>query len=97
MSNDKHTDLLKAIHTLSSQKDVDNFLKDLLTPAEIEEFATRFRIAKLLWTTTLSYKAIATQVGTSTTTVTRVARFLYKEKNQGYKKILQHLFPQQNP
>lgn len=87
-------DLLAAINQLKNEKEVRDFLRDLLTPAEIDEFSTRFQIAKLLWTTDMSYTIIAKKLNTSTTTVTRVARFLHKEPHQGYKTILKRLFPQ---
>lgn len=87
-------DLIKAISNLENEKEVENFLNDLLTPAEMDELSTRFQIAKLLWTTDMPYLEIANKLKTSTTTVTRVARFLHKEPNKGYKKILKRVFPQ---
>lgn len=51
-------------------------MRDLLTPAEIEEFANRLEIAKLLLDGR-SYQKIAEEIGTSTTTVTRVAQWLF--------------------
>ena len=86
-------DLIKAIANLENEQEIKNFLKDLLPPAEIDEFSTRFQIAKLLWTTELSYLDIAQKLKTSTTTVTRVARFLHKEHNKGYLTSLQKLYP----
>lgn len=83
--------LIKAIGRLKSELEIKNFLRDLLTPAEIDEFARRFKIAELLWTTKDSYAKIASQVDTSTTTVTRVARFLFQEPYQGYADVLTRL------
>ncbi len=85
-------ELINAVSSLKGQKEVASFLRDILTPAEIEEFSSRFQIAKLLWTTKLSYLDISKKVGTSTTTVTRVAQWLYKEKWQGYAAILQRTY-----
>ncbi|MDC1149631.1 Trp family transcriptional regulator, partial [Gammaproteobacteria bacterium] len=51
----------------------------------------RWAVAQLLYQDTLSYREIAAQLKTSTTTVTRVARFLSSEPYQGYKKILQRI------
>ena len=48
----------------------------------------RWEVAKLLFKRTLTYREIASELGTSTATVTRVARFLYKESNKGYLKVL---------
>lgn len=95
MSKQTH-DLLVAFSQLENEAEVKNFLKDLLTPAEIDEFSTRFQIAKLLWTTQMSYAEIADQLHTSTTTVTRVARFLNKEPYKGYKTVLTKLYPKKN-
>lgn len=85
-------ELILAISTLKDPREVAGFLRDLLTPAEIGEFSRRFQIAKLLWTTTMPYLDIAEKVGVSTTTVTRVAQWLYKESFQGYFKVLTRLY-----
>lgn len=85
-------ELIEAFSTLQDSREVAGFLRDLLTPAEIGEFSRRFQIAKLLWTTTLPYLDIAEKVGVSTTTVTRVAQWLYKESFQGYFKVLTRLY-----
>jgi TrpR-related protein YerC/YecD len=86
-------ELIGAFSQLESDDQVRRFLRDLLTPTELEEFATRYQIAKLLWTTDKSYADIAQELKTSTTTVTRVARFLNKEPYEGYKLVLRQLFP----
>jgi TrpR-related protein YerC/YecD len=85
-------ELIKAFTQLGGEKEVTSFLRDLLTPAEIEEFSNRFQIAKLLWTTNASYVEIADRVKTSTTTVTRVAQWLFKESWQGYAVVLERMF-----
>jgi TrpR-related protein YerC/YecD len=86
-------ELITAFSQLENDDQVRRFLRDLLTPTELEEFATRYQIAKLLWTTDKSYADIAQELKTSTTTVTRVARFLNKEPYEGYKLVLRQLFP----
>jgi TrpR-related protein YerC/YecD len=86
------SELIGAISNLNGEKEVGAFIRDLLTPAEITEFSGRFQIAKLLWTTNLSYVDISKKVGASTTTVTRVAQWLYKESWQGYAKVLSKLY-----
>lgn len=86
-------ELTKAFSTLDGEDEIKRFLRDLLTPTELEEFATRFQIAKLLWSTDKSYAVIAQELKTSTTTVTRVARFLNKEPYEGYKIVLRQLYP----
>jgi uncharacterized protein YerC len=48
----------------------------------------RWEVAKLLYTKKYTYREIAQKVGASTTTVTRVARFMFNEKNKGYTSLL---------
>ena len=76
--------LSKVIVDLKSTKEVENFLKDILTPNEIAVIEERWAIAKLLYKKELSYREIAAELGTSTATVTRVGRFLMAESNNGY-------------
>tara|TARA_B100000989_G_scaffold5096_1_gene3564 strand:- start:88 stop:351 length:264 start_codon:yes stop_codon:yes gene_type:complete len=80
--------LYKAIEKLETQKQARDFLTDLCTPKEIESLNERWEVAKLLSTRKYTYREIATKLGASTTTVTRVARFLFSENNNGYKSIL---------
>ena len=84
--NQKEKNLVKAFLKLKTEKDIANFLRDLLTLAEIEEFANRLEVARLL-TQGLSYQRIAEKTGVSTTTVTRVAHWLFRGCG-GYKKAL---------
>jgi TrpR-related protein YerC/YecD len=76
---------------LKNKNEVNDFLKDLCTPAELKALEERWSVAQLLYEDTLSYRDIATKLETSTTTVTRVARFLSNEPYQGYKKILKRI------
>lgn len=78
--------LFAACTKLESAQDFADFLRDLLTPAELTEFAHRLEIARLL-TTGKSYTVIAQEVGVSTTTVTRVASWLHRGCG-GYAKVL---------
>ena len=80
--------LFKAIENLESQKQVKAFLTDLCTPKEIESLIERWEVAKLLSSKKYTYREIANKLGASTTTVTRVARFLFNETNNGYKSVL---------
>ena len=80
--------LYKAIKKLETQQQARAFLTDLCTPKEIESLIERWEVAKLLSTRKYTYREIATKLGASTTTVTRVARFLFNENNNGYKSIL---------
>ena len=83
--------LITGLSLLTNETEIGQFLRDLLTPAEIQEFSNRFQIAKLLWSTNLSYVVIAQRVKTSTTTVTRVAQWLFKEKQGGYRAVLERM------
>ena len=83
--------LNKALLLLKNKNEVNDFLKDLCTPAELKALEERWSVAQLLYENTLSYTEIATKLETSTTTVTRVARFLSNEPYQGYKKILKRI------
>ena len=76
--------LSTALKNINSDRDINNFLKDLCTPSEIQAMEERWEVAKLLYQGKLTYRDIASKLNTSTATVTRVARFLYKESNQGY-------------
>lgn len=84
--NEKEELLAKAFLKLKSYQQVINFLRDLLTPKELEEFANRLEIARLL-KKGMSYKKIAQETKTSTTTVTRVAHWLFRGSG-GYRKVL---------
>ena len=84
--NEKEKFLTKAFLKLKTEQAVENFLRDLLTIKEMEEFANRLEMAKLL-KQGLSYKAIAKKLGVSTTTVTRVALWLFRGCG-GYKKVI---------
>ena len=74
-----------------NKKEVDEFLRDLCTPAERKALEERWAVAQFLYDSKLSYRDIASKLKTSTTTVTRVARFLTNEPYKGYQKILKRI------
>ncbi|EKE14258.1 MAG: TrpR like protein, YerC/YecD [uncultured bacterium] len=76
LKNDKEKFLARAFLKLKNEQEVANFLRDLLTIKEMEEFANRLEMAKLL-KEGMSYKAIAKKLKVSTTTVTRTAHWLF--------------------
>ena len=84
----KRISFYKAILSLKTEKDVGSFLKDLCTPAELKTFDERWLIAQLLDEGKLSYRKICKKTGASTTTISRVARFLGQEGNLGYRLVL---------
>jgi len=57
----------------------------------LRAFAERFRVARLLDEGQLSYRDISERTGASTTTVTRVARFLREMPHQGYRLVLDRM------
>jgi len=85
--NEKEKKLMKAFLKLKNEKEAAAFLRDLLTLPEIEEFANRLEVARLL-KQGHSYLEIAKKTKVSTTTVTRVAHWLFKGCG-GYWKVLQ--------
>lgn len=87
--NEREKLLVKVLTSLKTESEVAALLRDMLTPAEIEEFANRITIVKLL-SDGLPYLEIAKKVGTSTTTVTRVAHWLYNGCG-GYQAVLKRL------
>ena len=60
--------LSTALKNLNSDKDIDNFLKDLCTPAEIEAMKERWEVAQLLYKGDSTYRDIASKLNTSTAT-----------------------------
>lgn len=83
--------LFEAVALLRDGKEAARFLKDLATPAELEAFAERWLIARMLDKGDSSYRDIAAATGASTTTIGRVARFLREERHQGYRLILDRI------
>lgn len=83
--------LYDAFLTLRTREEVDAFLADLCTPAELRAFGERWRVARLLDESRRSYREIAAEAGASPTTVVRVARFLKDMNNHGYRLVLDRL------
>jgi len=79
--------LVKTVASLRSEEDVANFLRDIGTLRELHVLSERLEVARLL-SKGLSYREVAQHVGASTTTVTRVAHFLRKREEGGYRKVL---------
>ncbi len=83
--------LTRALLTLQTPQEVRAFLDDLCTPSELRAFAERFRVARLLDEGQSSYRDISEKTGASTTTVTRVARFLREMPHQGYRLVIDRM------
>jgi TrpR-related protein YerC/YecD len=80
--------LCDALLTPADRAGMRQLLLDLCTPAEIRTLAERWHVARLLDSTTLSYREIHEATGVSTTTIVRVGRFLRQEPNQGYRRAI---------
>ena len=81
--------LIDAFLALQSPAEAKLFLRDLMTPKEIEEFSNRLQAAEML-TDNVPYTEIVKATGLSTTTIARVSLWL-KSKGGGYRKIIQRL------
>ena len=53
--------LNEAIKNIKSNKDAENFLKDLCTPSELKALEERWNVAKLLYVGKYSYRDIASK------------------------------------
>lgn len=83
-------ELFEAIRKIKSTDEAANFFRDLLTIAELKEFANRWQAVKML-TQEKSYIEIANKLGMSTATVTRVAHWLHHGMD-GYRAIADRTF-----
>ena len=86
---EKVNDLFNAFLQLKNTEEVAAFCRDLMTEPELEEFASRFQIAKKL-NIGESQRTIAKELGVSITTVTRVNQWL-KRGEGGYRDVLAKL------
>lgn len=87
--NKNISDLLKVFLSLKNKKECWKFLRDLLTEAEIKEFANRWNVAQML-NEKISYEEIEKKTGMSSTTIARVNKWLTKGKG-GYKLMLKRI------
>jgi TrpR-related protein YerC/YecD len=81
------TELFEALLVLETRDEVEQFLRDLCTLAELEAMAHRWSVARLL-DKGLPYLEIAAKTHASTTTVTRVAHWL-RHGEGGYQLALE--------
>lgn len=95
MSNDTQIktrkDLAKALTSIKTDEEMERFLVDLCTPAELRALSERWHVAQMLDAGQQSYRDINALTGVSTTTIGRVARFLRDEPHQGYRAVLDRL------
>lgn len=87
LSNTKLVDnLIETILLLEDKKEAKNFLRDLLTEQEINEFSRRWEAAQLL-DRAMPYYAIVKKTGLSSTTIARISKWL-NDGCGGYKSAL---------
>ena len=82
-------ELFDAMLSLETKEEVEWFLRDLCTLAELEAMAHRWTVAQLV-DQGLPYLEVAERAGASTTTVTRVAHWL-RHGEGGYRLALDRL------
>ncbi|MFA6523566.1 MAG: YerC/YecD family TrpR-related protein [Candidatus Peribacteraceae bacterium] len=78
--------LVSALQSCKTEEELINFLRDIGTLGELQEWSERLEVAKLL-SQGMSYRKVASQTGASTTTVTRVAKYLENGEG-GYRSVL---------
>ena len=78
--------LCTAIAACNSEKEVADVLRDIGTLSELQAWSERLEVARLL-ATGLTYREVSASTGASTTTVTRVAKFMENGAG-GYRKYL---------
>ncbi|MEK7156586.1 MAG: YerC/YecD family TrpR-related protein [Patescibacteria group bacterium] len=85
----KNKQLIRAVLSLKTPGETRRFLRDLLTPEEIEEFSKRFQTAEML-SEKVPYSVIEKKTGLSSTTVARVSLWLNGPEG-GYRRVISKL------
>lgn len=78
--------LVSGMVACKTEDEMSNFLRDIGTLSELQSWSERYEVAKQL-AQGKTYREIAVNTGASTTTVTRVAKFLENGEG-GYRKSL---------
>ena len=84
--NDFADQLFDAILTLENRDELYMFFSDICTPKEIDTFAQRFVVAKLLNEKNV-YSDIVKATGASTATVSRVSRSMNEGLNLAFERL----------
>jgi len=82
-------DLYASITRLDSLEECRKFFRDLLTETEIQEFAERWKVARMLWQG-IPYTTIEEETGLSSRTIARVHKWIKRGKG-GYTMMLRRL------
>lgn len=94
LSDKKSKALYKAVLSLKNPSECKRFFRDLLTKAEIKEFANRWKVAKML-NGKIPYEEIEKETGMSSTTIARIQKWLTEGKG-GYRLMLKRLRVKKN-
>ena len=78
--------LCQALLTCKNEEEMGSFLRDVGTLSELQAWGERLEVARQL-SKGLSYREVSRLTGASTTTVTRVAKFIENGPG-GYRKLL---------
>jgi TrpR-related protein YerC/YecD len=81
--------LVEAFLALENKSEAERFLRDLLTPQEIKEFANRLEAAKEL-ASNVQYNSIIEDTGLSSATIARIKKWL-RGPLGGYRLVLNRL------
>jgi TrpR-related protein YerC/YecD len=84
--------LCRALASCKTPDEVADLLRDVGTLTELQAWSERLEVARLL-ATGKTYREIAEATRASTTTVTRVARFL-QDGEGGYRRLLKEYKPE---
>lgn len=87
--------LYKAVLTLKTESEVEDFLSDVCTVPEMKALAQRLQVAKMLYTRHV-YTDIVEETGASTATISRVNRTLddgreHHITGNGYRIVLERM------
>ncbi len=74
-STKKNKQLIASILSIKNTNEAEKFLRDLMTPIEVAEFANRLEAASLL-SANMQYNFITKKTGLSSTTIARIAKWL---------------------
>ena len=94
-STPRNTQLVRALLSLKTSDEARRFLRDLLTPDEIDEFAKRFQTAEML-SKKVPYSVIEKKTGLSSTTVARVSKWL-NGREGGYRRVIGRMHHHSSP
>lgn len=81
--------LFDAVLKLKNSDEVRRFFRDLLTESELVELGQRWKVARML-AKRIRYSKIEQETGMSSTTITRVHKWLKKGMG-GYKLVLERM------